>query len=241
MSSTAYNPVYPCGDHAVTAVLGEGIEEAVSNKVISLFEHLRSLSLTGIKDIIPAYNTLMVVYDPAMIAKNGAASVSEKMCRWLQQEIGNCQSRTIKTQKKNIPVCYHESLAPDIVSLAALHNIGVEEVISLHTGKSYRVYMLGFLPGFAYMGSVPEKLVTPRKSSPRSKVPAGSVGIAGEQTGIYPFESPGGWQLIGQTPLQMFDANREMPAYLQPGDEVIFQAISLSEFNEIKQHEYPHT
>jgi inhibitor of KinA len=127
------------------------------------------------------------------------------------------------------------SLAPDIISLAETHELSVEEVISLHTAKIYRVYMIGFLPGFAYMGSVDEKLTTPRRMQPRTIVPAGSVGIAGEQTGIYPFDSPGGWQLIGQTPLQMFDATGATPCYLHPGDEVQFHAISIEEFKKAKK------
>eukprot|EP01136_Pigoraptor_vietnamica_P038048 Opistho-1_new@106825 len=134
-----------------------------------------------------------------------------------------------------IPVCYDLSLAPDLVELATLHQLSVEEVIQLHTAQTYRVYMIGFLPGFAYMGSVDERIRTARKANPRTKVPAGSVGIAGEQTGIYPLDSPGGWQLIGQTPLPLFDATRTDPCLLQPGDEVQFCSISLTAFHKLKQ------
>ena len=147
----------------------------------------------------------------------------------------NTVSRSIK-----IPVCYDPSVAPDIALLAELHSISEEELIEVHTGKNYRVYMIGFLPGFAYMGTVDKRIATPRKSVPRTFVPAGSVGIAGEQTGIYPFGSAGGWQLIGRTPITMFNPANENPCYLQPGDEVKFFPITLSEYKNWGSHEYTH-
>ncbi len=134
----------------------------------------------------------------------------------------------------SIPVCYDLSLAPDIEFVASQHALTTQQVIALHTSTAYRVYMIGFQQGFPYMAAVDKQIATPRKSNPRTSVPAGSVGIAGDQTGIYPFTSPGGWQLIGQTPLQMFNKNNHQPTLLQPGDEVQFYPISLSAFHQLK-------
>jgi inhibitor of KinA len=236
MSSPLYH-IYPCGDHAVTIELGDKISADINQKVISLFHYLSENKIEGIKDVIPAYNALTIVYDTFLIKKKAPGiSVYETMCWHLQNAAALTQDETVITQRLvKIPVCYDPLLAPDIISLSETHELTVEEVVALHTAKKYRVYMIGFLPGFAYMGSVDEKLITPRRQQPRTTVPAGSVGIAGEQTGIYPFGSPGGWQLIGQTPLRMFDAKNTIPCYLNPGDEVQFHAISLDEFKKAKK------
>ena len=121
-------------------------------------------------------------------------------------------------------------MGPDLEYVAEFHHLTIEEVISLHSAAVYKVYMIGFIPGFAYMGGLPAKLDTPRKDSPRKAVPAGAVGIAGKQTGIYPLETPGGWQIIGQTPIKLFDENRQPPAFLKAGDRIKFEPISLSGF-----------
>ncbi len=229
--------IYPCGDHAVTIELGDTINAAVNEKVIALFGYLKEKQLTGVRDIIPAYHTVTIVYDIGVLRKQQPNATSyHTMCTWLQDAMNAVKiAQASKTNLVRIPVCYDPSLAPDIESLSQQHNITVDGMINLHTGKNYRVYMIGFLPGFAYMGSVDEKIATPRRSQPRTLVPAGSVGIAGEQTGIYPLDSPGGWQLIGRTPVSLFAADKESPCYLQPGDEVQFYAISLTEYAKQKQ------
>ncbi len=140
------------------------------------------------------------------------------------------------TQKKKItdiiriPVCYETICAPDLLSLASIKGITTDELIRLHSSTTYRVFMNGFLPGFAYMGKVDETIAAPRLTTPRQKVPAGSVGIAGDQTGIYPMESPGGWQLIGRTPLALFNTDSSKPCLIEPGDQVQFYPISWNEF-----------
>ena len=136
---------------------------------------------------------------------------------------------TTQQRKISIPVCYSRAFAPDIEFIASEKNISIEKIIQLHTSKSYTVYMIGFLPGFSYMGEVAEAIAIPRKIQPVS-VAAGSVGIAGKQTGIYPLESPGGWQIIGRTPLKIFDKGKSDPVLLQPGDEIQFYSISEDEF-----------
>ncbi|MDB5211229.1 MAG: hypothetical protein JWQ30_2056 [Sediminibacterium sp.] len=233
--STPYH-IYPCGDHAVTIELGDGINAAVNQNVISLFQYLTEHKIEGMKDMIPAYNTLTIVYDTSLLKKkNPGIPVYETISAHLQKAAGLANEKNAaRARLIKIPVCYDPSLAPDLVSLAETHQLSVDEVVKLHTARTYRVYMIGFLPGFAYMGSVDEKIITPRKTQPRTMVPAGSVGIAGEQTGIYPFDSPGGWQLIGQTFTQMFDEKKETPCYLQPGDEVQFYPVSIAEFEKGK-------
>ncbi len=236
MSTPSYH-IYPCGDHAITIQLGDEISVSVNQKLLAIFHHLKQNSIEGVKDMIPAYNTLTLVYDLALLKKKyPVRSVYDKISMQLQKAATMIITEVPTASRLvNIPVCYDPSLAPDIISLSEMHQLTVDEAIQLHTAKIYRVYMIGFLPGFAYMGSVDEKINTPRLSKPRTQVPAGSVGIAGEQTGIYPFDSPGGWQLIGQTPIAMFDAKKETPCYLQPGDEVKFHAISIDEFKKQKK------
>jgi len=224
--------IYSSGDHSITIEAGNQIDTKINQGVISLFHDLSANRIRGIKDIIPAFQSLTLIYDIAICKKEaGNQSVFNFLSALIEHRIkhpiaiANTASRLI-----NIPVCYDSSIAPDIALLAELHTLSIEELIEIHTGKEYRVYMIGFLPGFAYMGTVDQRIVTPRKSVPRTFVPAGSVGIAGEQTGIYPFGSAGGWQLIGRTPITMFDPKNENPCYLQPGDQVRFFSITLSEY-----------
>ena len=164
-----------------------------------------------------------------------ASSVYDRMCNQLEAAAKDCTVISTIARAIQIPVCYDVSMAPDLALIADLHHLSIEQVIQLHTEKLYRVYLVGFLPGFAYMGNVDEKIATPRKSKPRTLVPAGSVGIAGEQTGIYPFDSPGGWQLIGQTPIEMFSVEKPQPCYLRTGDEVQFYPVTLNEFAKLKK------
>ncbi len=227
--------MYPCGDHALTIEWEDTADLANHRKVLALCRVLAAKKIAGIRDIIPAYSTVTVVYDTVALLKNPSPiTVYERMCENILSVVSGGEMMEAPTSRQvSIPVCYDLSLAPDLLSLAESHGLTTDEVIHLHTARTYRVYMIGFLPGFAYMGTVDEKLVTPRKQSPRTLVPAGSVGIAGIQTGIYPYDSPGGWQLIGRTPMQMFDTGREQPSLLQPGEEVRFQSITLTEYHQM--------
>lgn len=236
MNSTYSYKIFSCGDSAVTVDFGNVIDEDINVYVLQLFHHLTQKNIDGVKDVIPAYSSITVVYDVfAIHAMEKCTTAYNFMQQTLQgilcEELINMPTtgRLIK-----IPACYREAFAPDIIEIAALRNLSVDELINLHCSKTYRVYMLGFLPGFAYMGIVDEKVATPRKNTPRTKVPAGSIGIAGSQTGIYPFESPGGWNIIAQTPLTLFDAGTPRPALLQAGDTVQFYPVTITEFNNIK-------
>jgi inhibitor of KinA len=229
--------ILPLGDHAITISFGKQINLAVNSKALSLFNALKSEPINGVTDVIPAYCTLTLVYDVLEIKRNCRAR--QTAGSWLEERVRQRlmsipdEQQTLR-RRVRIPVCYDKRLAPDLTYVADIKNMSTEEVIDLHTSTIYHVYMIGFLPGFAYMASVDKKIATPRKSTPRTKVPAGSVGIAGDQTGIYPFSSPGGWQLIGQTPLQLFDHSNDNPTLFQPGDEVQFFSISLPEFQQLK-------
>jgi inhibitor of KinA len=224
--------IFPLGDSAVTIDFGNVIDEATNKKVLALFRAISGDPLPGMIEAIPAYCSLTVCYDVFSISKTLAAgtSVYEFISGLLKKRLDQPLKKTGEPARiVDIPVCYEEKFAPDIEQLAKEKNISVEEVIRVHSSKQYRVYMLGFLPGFSYMGEVDEKISISRKSQP-VMVAAGSIGIAGRQTGIYPLASPGGWQIIGRTPLKLFDAGRKESTLLKAGDIVQFISISKNEF-----------
>ena len=227
--------IEPLGDHALTVTLGEIIDEKINKKVLALFHYLQQKSIEEVKDYIPAYTSLTVVYDIALIKKRHALSSFKYMHNLIEDALKNFDDNAQeKTTLMHIPVCYDVSLGIDLEEMAVQKNISIEEIVELHAAATYRVYMIGFLPGFAYMGKVNTKIATPRKAVPGKNVNAGSVGIADFQTGIYPFNSPGGWNIIGQTPLQIFNTTYTEPCVLQPGDIVKFEPISLEEFEDLK-------
>ena len=202
--------IFPLGDSALTIDFGNIIDENINRKVISLFKALQKDPLPGMIEAIPAYSSISILYDVNALKKNITAGktayqwICEKTEIFLQQhtQVDSSISTIIK-----IPVCYEEEFAPAMARIMKEKNISKEEIIRIHTGKGYRVYMLGFLPGFPYMGEVDEKIAMPRKPQPQTVV-AGSVAIAGKQTGIYPLTSPGGWSVIGRTPIKLFDLRK---------------------------------
>ncbi len=208
------------GDQAVIAYFGDTIDRVVNHLVRLLFVTLRNHPLKGLVEIIPACSSLLLVFDPAL---TNVERIQEEILRVLES-IDPADVPVPKTVE--IPVLYGGKYGPDMEWVARYHSISQEEVIRLHTGHLYHVYMIGFIPGFAYMGELPSALATPRKETPRTAVPRGSVGLAQEQTGIYPAESPGGWQIIGKTPLKIFDAAKRPPSFLQMGDQVRFVSVS---------------
>lgn len=236
--SPPYN-IYSTGDYAVTISFGDTIDIVTHEKVVALFKQLTTMQVTGVRDIIPAYTTLTIIYDILEIKRQ----TNFLPVTFLKQKIEEALTKVVvaKEEKRviNIPVCYGIFFGADLERIALIKNISIDEIIQLHTSKQYRVYMLGFLPGFAYMGSVDERIATPRLATPRQNVTAGSVGIAGSQTGIYPLDSPGGWNIVGRTPLQMFNAKHNDPCFLKPGDIVQFVSIKKDEFEYLKnKHEY---
>ena len=226
---------YTLGDSAVTAQLGSGISEQLNEKVIAMQQWLAMHPFDGMKDLVLAYSTLTVYYDLFMIKKKYQPPIVHK---WVEEKLResfekSADSTSNHGELHHIPVCYEAEYASDLESIATLKQLTREKIIDLHTSKQYRVYMIGFLPGFPYMGEVDPQLIQARKLKP-SPVKAGSVGIAGAQTGIYPFNSPGGWHIIGRTPVNLFNAEMDQPVWLKPGDQVRFYAIGKEEFEAIK-------
>jgi inhibitor of KinA len=225
--------ILPLGDSALILSFGNVIDENINKKILVLFHKIKSLSLNGVKDIVPSYSSLAIHYDVFIVKQKSltnktAFEIIAEEIKIIAEE--NDQIDLSYSRKIKVPVCYAEKYALDMNEISLEKKLSATEIISLHTGKKYRVYMIGFLPGFAYMGKVDDKLIMPRKAQPRLKVEAGYVGIAGKQTGIYPLTSPGGWQIIGKTPLKLFDKEIKDPVLFQPGDEIEFYSISEDEF-----------
>ena len=226
--------IFPLGDHAITISLGNEIDEEINQSVFSVFRYLKKQNFDFILDVIPAYASLSVVYDVMRIRNMGVKSSYNYMNDLMQNALQQAPHIVSEPRKISVPVCYHESVGPGLATLSQEKILSIDKIIEIHSSSLYRVYMLGFLPGFTYMGKVNDRIGMPRKAVPNKTVRAGSVGIAGTQTGIYPLDSPGGWNIIGRTPLKIFDAHDEQPCLFAPGDQVKFEPITLDEF---LQHE----
>ena len=211
------------GDRAVLVELGDGISPWINQKVRALYTGIAAQRIKGIKDLVPSYRSLTVVYNPLVISLESLESQLNEIWNTLDD------ARLPAPRTVEIPVVYGDKYGPDLEWIADYHKMTPQEVIRLHTQPMYQVYMIGFMPGYPYMGEVPDKLVTPRRKTPRIHVPAGSVGIAQKQTGIYPVASPGGWQIIGRTPVRLFDPQGQPPCLLEMGDRVKFVVITKQE------------
>lgn len=216
----------PLGDNAVVLEFGQEIDEAVVMRVRALAAALEHNPPAGVTDVVPAFTSVTVFYDLARIGGY------DQLCAELRTRAGRAMSRPPFEVGKvvEIPVCYGGDFGPDLAAVAERANLSPEAAAELHQRGEYRVHAIGFLPGFPYLGGLSARLRTPRRASPRLQVPAGSVAIGGAQTGIYPLVSPGGWNLIGRTPLALFRAGENPPALLRTGDRVKFRALSLEEF-----------
>ena len=222
-------PILPGGDCAVTVQVGYEISEETNRKVVSLMRALAEAAIPGLRELVPSYSAVCVHYDPKQI------SYEQLLERLNDLEIKELSSESASQKIVEIPVCYGGEYGPDLAFVAEHNGLSPEEVIAIHSGGTYLVYMLGFLPGFAYMGGMDERIATPRLTSPRARIPAGSVGIAGGQTGIYPLASPGGWQLIGRTPVKMFAMEGETGRFaLSAGDRVKFVPITEEQYREME-------
>lgn len=217
-------PIYRVmGDRALLVELGDEIHPSVNNKVRELFLRLDRESIRGVTELVPSYRSVMIVYAPLEIA---LPCLRERIERLLEDSDDSLlpEARTLE-----VPVVYGGRFGPDLEWVAAFHQISPEQVIRHHTQPLYRVYMIGFTPGYPYLGEVPEAIATPRRETPRVTVPQGSVAIAQRQTGIYPAQSPGGWHILGWTPLKLFDAGKWPPTPLEIGDRVKFISIRKEE------------
>lgn len=211
-------------DQAVLVYLGEEIGFPAHERVLKLLRVLEKKPPAWLRNLQPSYTSLMVTFDPGCVDHTEVEAVLR------QYEERAKTMRRPKPRNVEIPVCYGGEFGPDLDEVAKVHGLKPQEVITLHTSRSYHAYFLGFAPGFAYLGDLPEEIATPRLDTPRKKVPAGSVGIAGRQTAVYPFATPGGWRLIGRTPIQVFQGDRKPMALISIGDQVKFRAISREEF-----------
>ncbi|MHC1704809.1 MAG: 5-oxoprolinase subunit PxpB [Tenuifilaceae bacterium] len=217
----------PSGDSAFIIKAGNEISIDINRTIRKLLIRIEQEKMEGIIDFIPSYNELMVCYNPTII---GYRKLLDTL-RSIDKEIESIELP--ESSIIHVPVFYGGDFGPDLHEVADFNSISEDEVIRIHTLTKYLVYMLGFTPGFCYLGGMDERIATPRKQSPRIKIPAGAVGIADKQTGIYPIESPGGWQIIGQTPLKLFDPNRKPEFLIQSGDYIQFKSVSINEFNNI--------
>lgn len=213
----------PSGDTAVVVEFGERMDRALNRRVLQLAAQVRAAGIPGVIETLPTFRSLMVHYDPLV---TDSASVIPAIERLLDHG----PSGPERSRLWRIPACYEAGQAPDLVDVAQRTGLGTEEIIRLHSGTRFQVYMIGFSPGLPYMGDLPESLSLPRRPDPRVRVPAGSIAIAAGMTSIYPVESPGGWHLIGTTPVRLFDLRWPRPALLSPGDMVSFEPIDAREF-----------
>jgi len=216
----------PHGDRAVSVIFPPEISPDVNRRVLALCAALEQASLPGVISCVPAYRTLLVEYDPLLLSYE---EMSARL-RALPDAAGSaCEGKTV-----SIPVCYGGDFGPDLARVAAHSGLSVEDVIARHSGGAYRVYMLGFRPGFPYLGGLDPRLAAPRLATPRPRIEAGSVGIAGNQTGVYPEASPGGWNIIGRTPLCLFD-EKSATALLRPGDTLRFEPVGRDAYERIRE------
>lgn len=220
-------PVYRiAGDRGLLVEYGDCIDPSVNEKVRTMAMALQRRMPEGVVEIVPTYRSLLLVYD----CERTGPDALERRLEETEQDLGDIRIPPPKVVE--IPVCYGGAFGPDIEHVAEVHDLSVEDVVRIHAEPEYLIYMVGFTPGFPFLGGLSEALHTPRLETPRTKVPQGSVGIANNQTGVYPIASPGGWQLIGRTPLCLFDPQREPPILYQAGDLLRFKPISAEAYRE---------
>ena len=209
----------PLGDSALLVELGDKIDSIINQRVHALNVLLQANSIAGIVETVPAYCTLLIHYDPLIFT-------FDQVTLWVRDKLSQVDdSLNRKPRQLEVPLRYGGASGPDLEAVAASKGISTADIVRIHSEREYTVYMMGFTPGFPYLGILDERLITPRLETPRTLVKAGTVAIAGSQTGIYPLDSPGGWHLIGWTPLKLFDPTREIPFLFTPGDIIKFTPL----------------
>ena len=221
--------ISPVGDRAISIDFGQVIDPTINRHIRQTIERIKELQLDGIIELVPTYCALLVEYDAMLYSYSEICNIIEPT---LEEGMANTTNELVTVVE--VPTVYGGEFGPDLSFVASHNHLSEDEVISIHSGTDYLVYMLGFIPGFSYLGGMDSRIATPRLSSPRTVIPAGSVGIAGEQTGTYPSDSPGGWQIIGRTPVTMYDMSKAQAALLKAGDYVRYVPIDESEFHRIK-------
>lgn len=222
------------GDTALVVEFGTVIDREISDAVLQLRAGLVEAAPRGVVETVPTFRSLLVHYDPVQ-------TCAAELTRTIRSLLHRRRKGRRRARLWRIPACYEASHAPDLAEVAERTGLSPAKVVALHSGTRYHVYMIGFVPGYPYMGDLPPQLTLPRRADPRVRVPAGSVAIATSMTAIYPIESPGGWHLIGATPVRLFSADWQPPALLAPGDEVVFEAISPEQFAAIRARSDEHS
>lgn len=217
------------GDSSILIEFEKEIRPDINQKISATVQLLKAQQTPGVIDIIPAFCSLLINYDPRVISYGEMKKRMEDILK-IDVKAGASRKKVYE-----IPVCYGGKYGPDIETIAENAGLSIEEVIEIHSSCDYLIYMLGFLPGFCYLGGLDERIHTPRLANPRIKINAGSVGIGGSQTGIYPLDSPGGWQLMGMTPVKTYDPNREIPILVEAGSYIHFFPIDEEEYDRIKE------
>ncbi|MDM5358506.1 5-oxoprolinase subunit PxpB [Peribacillus sp. RS7] len=238
----------PLGDSAIVITFGNGMEYSIHKNIKLFMDSLAEEPFPGFIECVPAFTNLTVFYDPLVIYKDRKQnSETENISPYeVVRSILELKLQEIKEDKKlshrtvSIPVCYGKEYGPDLEYVARYNKLTTDEVVHIHSTGEYLAYMIGFAPGFPFLGGLSKDIATPRRSSPRMTIPAGAVGIAGMQTGVYPISTPGGWQLIGQTPTKLFLPNVNPPSLLQAGDIVKFHPISVQEYKDMIRKEGEH-
>ncbi|MBO0696138.1 MAG: 5-oxoprolinase subunit PxpB [Verrucomicrobia bacterium] len=236
--------IVPLGDSALIVRMRDRFEDAPEETldiVLRAFRQLQSAAIPGVIELAPAYTSIAVFFDPIAVASS--AQTPDKVFDWLSARIRAAvagvgdpgHKRQSTSRSIEIPVCYDSEFGLDIDDVARRANMSPGEVVYLHSAAEYRVACVGFVPGFPFLAGLPKNLATPRRDTPRKEIPPGSVGIGGAQTGIYPLRSPGGWNLIGRTPLRLFDPDKNPPALLRAGERVRFRAITRDEYESLKR------
>ena len=237
--------ISPLGDSALVITFGDSIQYDIHKQIKTCKDSIELNPFPGFIECVPAFTNLTIFYNPLEVVaavkkkeKKEFVSPFEVVSSILQSKLENEQTeKELDHRTVSIPACYGGEYGPDLEYVARHHNLTPKEVISIHSEGEYLAYMIGFAPGFPFLGGLSEKIATPRRPSPRTSIPAGSVGIAGMQTGVYPISTPGGWQLIGQTPIKLFLPEQNPPSLLQAGDIVKFEPISKEEYQEILARE----
>jgi inhibitor of KinA len=217
----------PAGDQGLVVEYGDTIDPAINRRVRALFHALDAAAIPGIVDLVPTYRSLLVTYDPLRLSPDDLQRTLERT----EASLDSAPARAPRVVE--VPTAYGGTFGPDLPFVASHNGLSEDDVVRIHSGTDYLVYMMGFSPGFPYLGGMSDRIATPRLATPRTAIPAGSVGIAQAQTGIYPVESPGGWQLIGRTPVRLFDPERQPPVLVEAGDFIRFVPVPHEDYERL--------